>query len=181
MGKFCPLSASTNIFLKRRDSGNVTMGEPNQKKDKNGRITEKVANRFVLVMLLLSEIIFADWWYSLLSHLLTCPSMFFSCCPRTKASSQPDHDASEPKHSTRRPRYLGCLTKRQLAVTGVYVGLFVLLIISAATAVVLTKKSGTCSNIFKAQRVIATPETFIFSLDSKYNANVRFLWSRNLK
>lgn len=39
----------------------MRMDELNQKKDKDGRITEKVQNRFVVVMLLLLKMIYADY------------------------------------------------------------------------------------------------------------------------
>lgn len=54
------LSASTNIFLKSWNSGNARMEELNEEKDKNRRSPEKVENRFVLVVLLLSKKKIAD-------------------------------------------------------------------------------------------------------------------------
>lgn len=69
----------------------------------------------------------------------------FSCCSRAHHSNQPDHKASELEDLTHCVCYLGCLTKRQLIMMCVCVGLFILLLVSAVTAVIITKNSGTCS------------------------------------
>lgn len=142
-------AASTNIVLKRRNCGILRMDEPNQKKDEDARITEKLPNRFVVVML---HLLYQGWYLltivltEFISDVFCC--VFGLCCFRTHHSNQPDHKESE--NSTDHACYLGCLTKRWLIVICVCVGLFILILVSAVTAVVITKKSGTCWNQIKS-------------------------------
>lgn len=121
------------------------MDEPDQKNGKNGRITEEAASRSVVVTLPSSKVAPADGDRRPDSLPADCfVDVSLVVCSRTKRS-----DALEPEPSSPRARYLGCLTKGQLVVASVCAGLLVLLLVSAVTAVVLTRKPGTCSNVLK--------------------------------
>lgn len=124
------------------------MGELNEKKDKDGRITETLPNGYVIVMFLLSKIIFADEQIQP-DFMLTFLSMFFLCCSRTNCFMQPDDLTLESGYSTYQERYLGCLTRQHLEAMGGCVGLSVVLIGSIFIAGLLRNISGTYSNIFE--------------------------------
>ncbi len=74
----------------------------------------------------------------------------------------PQHHGFDSGQNKEKGQYLGCLTKKQLILISVAVGLVVLLIIITVPVVVLTKKSGTFFKVFTMK--YSLPDLLDFAL-----------------